>query len=602
MKRILQPLVTAGDYGVSMTDGKGCVRLVHPILACYVADYPEQCLVSTVKYNTCPKCHTPLDDFGNGQLGRPRTKQETLQTIDTALNHPQLPFEKVCRDPANNLSGHIPDPFWSELPYTDIHSSITPDILHQVNGGVFAHLVKWCEFIVIGSTSELDSRVKCLPPAYGIQQFPKGFSILMRKSAKEWKNMAKVLLGSIVGIAPQRVIVAARALLDFIYLAQYTSHSEETLKYMEDALAAFHKHKDIFKQLWPKVNFNFPKLHSLLHFKQSIQLFGATDNYNTEQFERLHIDFAKDAYCATNKKEERPQMIAWLERIEQIGLFEQVIAWRRIHILQHNPPSQFACSVSGNILLVAKHPPFRSQDLDNTATFHKAPDFLRSLKVFLRQENLEPQARHGQLQSIDDTSIPFHGIPVWTKVRMRLPDTQGLDEHYEDCDTFYAHPIKDRFDTVLVSTEDEDDSYGLQGVFKPVYYALSLTIYKTLLLGMRVGRAKIIFKLPQAYSNLRQNATPEHLVFVEWFTKPKINPDSSSGMFKIKKDYLRQDPPYSIGEVVKLSSIVQSVQLIPVVSRGAKVNHSWTSEKVVDQCDEFFINNWGSIRSYQTIY
>ena len=38
----------------------------------------------------------------------------------------------------------------------------------------------------------------------------------------------------------------------------------------------------------------------------SIQLFGSMDNYNMEQSERLHIDFAKNAYRALNHKDEYP--------------------------------------------------------------------------------------------------------------------------------------------------------------------------------------------------------------------------------------------------------------------------------------------------------
>ena len=65
MKHILEPLISTGKHGINMVDGKGNIRQVHPILACYVIDYPEQCLVTTAKYNTCPKCYATLEDFGS---------------------------------------------------------------------------------------------------------------------------------------------------------------------------------------------------------------------------------------------------------------------------------------------------------------------------------------------------------------------------------------------------------------------------------------------------------------------------------------------------------------------------------------------------------
>ena len=71
MKHILEPLISAGKHGINMVDGKGNIRQVHPILACYTANYPEQCLVKTAKYNTYPKCHATLADFGRGQLEKP---------------------------------------------------------------------------------------------------------------------------------------------------------------------------------------------------------------------------------------------------------------------------------------------------------------------------------------------------------------------------------------------------------------------------------------------------------------------------------------------------------------------------------------------------
>ena len=48
------------------------------------------------------------------------------------------------------------------------------------------------------------------------------------------------------------------------------------------------------------------------HYVKMITLYGSANGYNTKLPERLHIDYAKDAYAATNKKDYIKQMATWL--------------------------------------------------------------------------------------------------------------------------------------------------------------------------------------------------------------------------------------------------------------------------------------------------
>jgi hypothetical protein len=101
------------------------------------------------------------------------------------------------------------------------------------------------------------------------------------------------------------------------------------LNWLQSCLATFHRFKTVFLNLRAWENFNFSKLHSLSYYTSSIQLFGLMDNYNTEQSEHLHIDFVKNAYHASNHKDEYPQMTLWLECHEKVQQHAKFVEWRQ---------------------------------------------------------------------------------------------------------------------------------------------------------------------------------------------------------------------------------------------------------------------------------
>ena len=71
MRTLLQPLVATGHNGVLMTCADAKVRKIFPILATYVANYPEQCLVVCCSENWCQKCTIWWRECGENKMSTP---------------------------------------------------------------------------------------------------------------------------------------------------------------------------------------------------------------------------------------------------------------------------------------------------------------------------------------------------------------------------------------------------------------------------------------------------------------------------------------------------------------------------------------------------
>jgi hypothetical protein len=86
MSVIHKSIAQAGKEGINMTCADGHIRLIWPILAAYVADYPEQCLVACCMENRCLICKVHPDFHGAHQPSSARDKSETINMLVSKEN------------------------------------------------------------------------------------------------------------------------------------------------------------------------------------------------------------------------------------------------------------------------------------------------------------------------------------------------------------------------------------------------------------------------------------------------------------------------------------------------------------------------------------
>ncbi|KAI6033974.1 hypothetical protein BKA83DRAFT_4121280 [Pisolithus microcarpus] len=117
----------------------------------YIADYPEQVLISGIVQNCCGRCTVSPDDLDAG--GPPCTAQLMRVLIEELQAN--ATWDKWGID-ANVV------PFTEDFPCADICQLLAPDILHQlIKGGFKDHLMEWI----------LTVRLQRFPDGWGLSQW-----------------------------------------------------------------------------------------------------------------------------------------------------------------------------------------------------------------------------------------------------------------------------------------------------------------------------------------------------------------------------------------------------------------------------------------------
>ncbi|KAF9010890.1 hypothetical protein BDZ89DRAFT_1143453 [Hymenopellis radicata] len=225
-------------------------------------------------------------------------------------------------------------------------------------------------------------------------------------------------------------------------------------------------------------------------------------------FERLHIDFAKKGWRASNKRDEFPQMTQWVVRKENVHSFERYTVWVKKQLLFSSfvitqdccytfcspPLSQVPVAIirssartpipttiipqsaptprSGYIQDVSlpKNPTVPNKPLARIAKQHHVPNFAAHLLQYMNAVGRDTRG----VNAMEYPSLPFNGLDVYYCFKF---GREGLTDDSEVRDVVKCSPLDGGcFDTVVVLTDDGAESAGLDGT--------------------RIGRIRVLFRIP----------------------------------------------------------------------------------------------------------
>ncbi|KAI9429934.1 hypothetical protein H4582DRAFT_2064414 [Lactarius indigo] len=214
------------------------------------------------------------------------------------------------------------------------------------------------------------------------------------------------------------------------------------------------------------------------------------DNYNTEQSEWLHIDFAKNAYCAINHKDKYTQMTGQLEHCEKISLHMAYIKWW--------------------------------QQSNNTTTQIPVPLGPLQVQVQYPKMTRHPSIKAASFKVLAERYVNHPGASVATLIKFtaNISNNSVVDSAViqpEQKDT-HGHVIPSHFDTILVHSTLQD-IHGNN--------------------GHQIAQLYVVFQLPKkVISDLfpgTNTSVPTHFAYVEWFSLLSATWDVNNLMYKVTR-------------------------------------------------------------------
>jgi len=253
---VLTSLHYVSHEGMIMEYGDRKTRLCFPILVAWIADHAVHTTLHWIGSKSCPKCEVPCNELG----GNPR---KVYKVHDYAI------YEEKARQLESGEAASTWEYFrqvgvkTGQNIFTALHR-VNPSNLHKLNLlhniylDLFKHIMQWVQGFLKRQKRQqaFDDAWKEIPPYPGFSIPKKAYREVTQWQGKEMRNLSRSISAVLASalrnpdsfqhrefpIALQYV----SPLVDFSLMAQYRSHTPDTLSYLERYLLTFHQTKAIF--------------------------------------------------------------------------------------------------------------------------------------------------------------------------------------------------------------------------------------------------------------------------------------------------------------------------------------------------------------------
>jgi hypothetical protein len=470
LDKVLAPLKIAAAMGIMMNDPVGNLRYCFTPLASWIVDTPEESLLSVMNCKASPVTVATLKQFGDAFRHPSRTGPMTLAAIRmaSAQSDPSDYKEFLKTIKPLHLNGVV-EPVWRDWPLSDPSDFLTPEPLHHFHRMFWDHDTKWC--IAMVGAAELDFRFSLVQTPVGYRAFDEGISKLKQVTGCDHRAVQRYIIGLIAGAVPLRFLIAVRALVEFRYLAQAPTFTEDSLTKVANALQIFHDHKDAIVRANVRSNWEIPKMELLQSVVRSIRLSGAVMQWSADPTEHAHVQEIKVPARAGNNQNYYNQIVHYLDRSEKCFRFD-IATFLESHATtdqveednnvfdEEEDPEQGADSAYASLpgymattravvnyfriaealirgLIPNAVQPYRTfstattafhlgakpslrLSIDEAATLFNIPDLQVAIWEFLRRvENHEPHPVSGNRSPGCNFPLPFNCLQIWHKIHIQ---------------------------------------------------------------------------------------------------------------------------------------------------------------------------------------